>query len=191
MNLLTPMTRRLSAFLFVLALVGAACGGDEADPTTTTGDAATTAAPTTSSAPDTTEAPGVEAPDLDGTEWVLAFYLLPDGAITNPWPGSEITARFDDAATISGSTGCNEYSADFSVSGPYDEFEDGVRDENDGQAVSISLTGVTERACEEQNWMEQEGEFLDNLTGTTHWFIARGTLRLRSDTTYLEFEPIS
>lgn len=188
---MTSKTRRLSAFVFAFALVGAACGGDEADPTTTTGDAATTAAPTTSSAPDTTEVPGAEAPDLAGTEWVLTFYLLPDGAITNPWPGNEITARFDDAGTMSGSTGCNEYSADFAVSGAYDPFEDGVRDENDGQAVSISLTGVTERACEEQNWMEQEGEFLDNLTGTTHWFVARETLRLRSDTTYLEFEPAS
>ncbi len=185
-------TTRLLSFVIGFALVVAACGGDDAESdNTNAGDVETTAAsPTTTATPDTTVAePSGDAPELAGTSWVLVFYNLPDGSLTNPWPGSEITAKFDDAGTISGSTGCNEYSADFSVSGPYDEFEDGVRDENDGQAVSISLTGVTERACEEQNWMEQEGEFLDNLAGTTHWFVARETLRLRSDTTYLEFEP--
>lgn len=182
-------TTRLVSLFAVLAIVVAACGSDDSETATTTTAAANTTAPATTSAPETTAPPGAEAPDLNGTEWVLVFYLLPDGAITNPWPGSEITASFGDDGTVSGSTGCNEYSATFDVSGPYDPFEDGVRDENDGQAVSISLLGVTERACEEQNWMEQEGEFLDNLTGTDHWFTARGTLRLRSETTYLEFEP--
>jgi heat shock protein HslJ len=119
-------------------------------------------------------------------------YRLPSsGSITNPWPGSEVTAAFDDAASMSGSTGCNEYSAAFDVSGAYDPFEEGVRDENDGQVVSISITAVTERACEEQNFMEQEGEFLENLSGVGNWLIARGNLLLRGEEAFLEFEPVS
>ena len=183
---------QLLAAVAVLAVAAAACGGSDDDTATTVppDETTTTAAPAATSAPDTTAPASEEAPDLAGTEWSLATYRLPgDGAITNLWPGSEITAKFDEAGLVTGSTGCNEYSAEFATSGPYDPFEDGIRDENDGQAVTITITAITERACEEQNFMEQEGEFLENLTGVDHWFIARGNLLLRGEEAYLEFDP--
>lgn len=186
-------TIRLLSLIIGFALVVTACGGDDAEPdTTNAGNVETTAAsPTTTAAPDTTVAePSGDAPELTGTSWVLVFYNLPDGSLTNPWPGSEITAKFDGDGTVSGSTGCNEYSAAYTVSGPYDPFDEGVRDENDGQVIAMGPPEVTERACENESWMIQEGEFLDNLKGADHWLIARGNLLLRSADTFLEFEPV-
>ncbi len=136
-----------------------------------------------------TEPATVDAPELAGTSWVVANYSLPSGALTNPWPGSELTLKFGTDGTVTGSTGCNEFEGPYQVEGSYDPFEEGVRDDNDGQAITIGPLAVTERACAEQTWMEQEGEYLANLNAGGRWFIARGQLILRSDNTYTEFDP--
>ena len=102
------------------------------------------------------------------------------------------TLGFGDDGIVSGSTGCNEYSAAFDVEGPYDESLEGQRDENDGQVIRFGVLTITERACTESNDMEQEAEFVDVLEKVGRWFIGRGNLILReSDGFFLtEAEPI-
>ena len=192
MNRSKPLTvRRLVGLIVVTALVLAACGGgDAADETATTTTSIATTSTTTGLDGDTTQ-PDVVAPELVGTSWVVVAYSLA-GSMTNPWPGSELTLRFNDDGTVSGSTGCNEYSATSEVEGPYDEFVEGQRDENDGQVIRLGALTITERACAESNYMEQEAEFVDLLEQVGRWFIARGNLILRSaDASFLiEAEPI-
>jgi heat shock protein HslJ len=184
--------RRAVLIVVATALVLAACGGgDAADDdtiTTTTADAPTST--TTDSAAGTTQ-PDAVAPDLIGTSWIVVTHSIP-GGMTNPWPGTELTLRFNDDGTVSGSTGCNEYSAAFEVEGPYDEFVDGQRDDNDGQAIRLRALTLTERACDDSDYMQQEAEFVDLLENVGRWFIARGNLILRSaDASFLiEAEPI-
>ena len=185
----TTLGRRGVFIVIATAIVLAACGGEEAADVTTTPSVATTST-TTESGPNTTQ-PDAVAPDLIGTHWIVVMYSLP-ASLTNPWPGTELTLRFGDDGTVSGSTGCNEYSAMYEVEGPYDEFVEGQRDENDGQVIQVGGLTMTERACEESNYMEQEAEFVDLVEQAGRWFIGRGNLFLRTaDGSFLiEAEPI-
>lgn len=167
------------AFLFSLVLV--ACGGDDSsdgEPTSTRPSPTdtTAAAPATS----TSDATGGEAPGLAGTTWNVTEYTLPNGSLTQLWPNTEITIAFDTDVALSGSGGCNTYQGTYEVTGGYDEFEDGVRDPNDGQAMTVTDLSFTEMAClEPSNVMEQEAEYFDALLKVGRWVIVRGALSLR------------
>ena len=181
-----------------LVLLIAACGGSGSDdpgapdtPATPTTAAPTAPAPT-AAPPTTATAPGVDAPVLAGTSWAVTTYTMTGGAFTGVLDGTEVTINFGTDGTLSGFTGCNNYTATFAVEGPYDEFEDGVRDENDGQAITIGPIEVTEIACESPGFiMEQEAEHLANLEGAERWFISRGNLVLRGENTLIEAAPTS
>lgn len=186
----TTLGRRVGFVVGATAIVLAACGGEEEAADVTTTPSIATTSTTTESGPNTTQ-PDAVAPDLIGTSWIVVTYSLP-ASMTNPWPGTELTLRFNDDGTVSGSTACNEYSATFEVEGPYDEFVEGQQDENDGQVIRLGAITITERACAESNYMEQEAEFVGLLEQVGRWFIARGNLILRSaDASFLiEAEPI-
>ncbi|MEN8239098.1 MAG: META domain-containing protein [Actinomycetota bacterium] len=190
-------TRRvaLAALFAGIVAIAAACGGSEettdseATPVTTVA-STSTAAP----APTTTTPQSAPAPDLAGTQWTVVRYALPDGAMTNLWPGSEITLAFADDGTVSGTGGCNDFAATYAVEGPYDEFNDGVRDPGDGQAISIASIVVGDEVCDDPTFvMEQEAEFIDALAATGRWVIVRGDLSLRTpDGLFLATaEPVS
>ena len=169
----------------VLSLV--ACGGEESgsEPTATSGPAPTTAATTT------TTTAGDPAPiDLAGTSWNVTDYSPTPGTVTNVWL-TEVTIAFD-ASTVSGSSGCNTFSAGWSVEGPYDPFEAGQRDSNDGQVLVLTDLAWTEVACADERIMEQEGEILDLLTRAGRWALIRDDLHLRdAEGIYLlEAEPV-
>jgi heat shock protein HslJ len=120
------------------------------------------------------------------------MYNLDTGGMTNLWPGTEITLRFEDDGTVSGIGGCNNYSGTFEVEGPYDEFVEGALDENDGQAIHMGPFTVTEMACTSpNNVMEQETEYLDALQKAGRWLVARGNLILRTGDGFflIEAEP--
>jgi heat shock protein HslJ len=185
------MTRlhRIPSVLVALAMLLAACGSDGTTETTSASDpaATTTGAPTIET---TTAAPAdTPVPTLARTSWTVTFYNMETGAMTNVVEGTEVTMVFGDDGTISGSTGCNEYSGTYAVEGPYDEFEEGVRDENDGQAIQISSITATERGCEGAFVMDQEAEFLQNLRGVETWFLARDGVILRGDGAFIEAIP--
>ncbi len=172
-------TRRPLLLVVATVLVVTACGGDETsdEPATTTASTPDAAAATTTS---TTEPAGAPVPELAGTNWRVTDYNLSSGSITNVWPDTEITVRFGSDGMITGFTGCNEYSATYETAGPYDEFEAGVRDANDGQAITFGAPTVTERGCEPDRIMEQEADFLGLLGEAGRWLIARDQLNLRT-----------
>ena len=166
----------------ITALVLAACGGEES--VNTDAPSAPTTATTTAldSGADSAAQVNTVAPDLGETSWNVTLYSLDSGAMTNLWPGTEITLRFGDDGTVSGFSGCNDYSGSFEVQGAYDEFVEGVRDENDGQAIRIGTLAVTEKACTSPSGvMDQETEYLNALQSTARWLIGRGNLLLRTD----------
>lgn len=168
-------------------LLVAACGGEQPAESTTTAAVATTASIATT----TTTDGGIAPPELAATAWTVTNYAL-EGSLTNVWPDTEVTILFGDDGTISGSTGCNEYRGPYTVEGAYDPFEEGVRDENDGQVISLGPLSVTERACAPDHVMDQEAEFLGLLGQTGRWLVARDTLLLRSadGSPLVEAEPI-
>lgn len=182
-------SNHLHAIIIVFALLVAACGGDDTTETTAPADptVATTLAPTGETT--TSEPADSPVPTLAGTSWKVTDYGMEDGALTNVLSGTEVTIVFGQDGSVSGSTGCNEYTGSYEVQGPYDEFEDGVRDDNDGQAIQISSISATERACEGGFVMEQEADHIRNLLGAQKWFIARGGLILRGDGAYIEAVP--
>ncbi len=167
---------RLLGLTVGIVFVLAACGGDDSSPTTGAGGAPTTVPDTT-----TTTGQSVAPPELAGTSWNVTEYQLPDGGITDLWPGTEITVRFHEDGTVSGFSGCNEYGGTYEVDGSYDPFEPGVRDPNDGQTLQLGGLSVTERGCESPTGvMEQEIEYLSAFQSSERWLIARGELLLRT-----------
>lgn len=166
---------RLLTFILVsVSLLIAGCGGEgEEAATTTTSDGSQTTATSAAPITTTTSAPIEDGPELAGTTWTVTHHasdLYPD--VTNVWEGSEVTIAFSDDGTVSGRTGCNDYSGTYAVSGAF-VTEPGM-DEQAGQALTISDLSWTEVACESENLMEQEVEFLDALQRVEHWNIGQG-----------------
>jgi heat shock protein HslJ len=174
--------RRTAALVAAAVLVLGSCSSDDSSNdavSTTAGDGAPTSVAATgpaSNSADTSAAPG-----LGETNWTVVTYST-DGAITELWPGTEITIEFDTDGTVTGSGGCNNYNGTFEVDGPYDEFGDGVRGRNDGQAIAMGPFAATEKACTSPSGvMDQETEFLTSLASVGRWLISRDQLLLRTD----------
>ncbi|MGB7859340.1 MAG: META domain-containing protein [Acidimicrobiia bacterium] len=171
-----------------IAMLIAACGGGT-DTTDTT--APESPNETTDDLVTTTESDElVEAPPLAGTEWVITIYDMPTGGMTNTWK-APVTIAFGEDGTLSGSAGCNDYMAKWSVEGGYDEFVSGQPDPNDGQVIRFDSLSWTEIACEDEDVMQQETEILDLLQRAGRWVIIRDSFNLRSSegSFLLEAEP--
>lgn len=120
------------AFLFVA--MGAGCSG--------------------SNAPDGSAAQGASSPDttLAGPTWrLVAFGEEADSlSVTKD---AEITAVFSEGGRVSGSGGCNSYSASF---------------ERSGDSLTISRVASTKKACRPP-LMEQERRFFSALRSVQSW----------------------
>lgn len=165
----------MSCVLVALAVV--ACGDAGTDEETTTSGAETGATTTTmASEATTTSADGEEpsgGPVLADTSWSVTHHASEIyGGITNVWPDTEITLAFGPDGTVSGNSGCNDYQGVYELSGPYVS-EPGL-DEEKGQAITITELSWTERSCESENVMEQEGEYLALLPRVEYWLIGEG-----------------
>jgi heat shock protein HslJ len=101
----------------------------------------------------------VDAESLAGTSWKLAGVIAPAGdpdfpmnTVTPLWPGSEITAAFDETQ-ISGSAGCNQYFAGYTL---------------EGQTIKVDPPGATKMYCEQpEGLMTQESNYLETLSNAT------------------------
>lgn len=180
---------RLSGLLVALVIVAAACGGSDTTATTTQA-VQTSTAPAPATTATSQPAQTVDAPELAGTSWNVTSYKLPNGAFTNVWK-TEVTISFAADGTLSGSAGCNEYGATWSVSGAYDEFESGVPDPNDGQELTLEDLAWTEIACEDSAIMEQEAEILDLIQQGERWVLVRENFNLRDGEGSFLFEATS
>ncbi len=84
----------------------------------------------------------------------------------------DATAMFE-LGTVSGSTGCNSYSGEYSI---------------DGDSMSIGPVAATERACmDPPGIMEQESVFLRILSAVTKFEVSGNELRLESASGLLVF----
>jgi heat shock protein HslJ len=104
-----------------------------------------------------------ESVPLLSTEWRLTHYTTGSGStVASPVPGTSITLVFDDDGTLSGSAGCNAYSA------PYRVNETGI---------SVERVIATKASCAEPaGIMEQEGTYLDLLRSAAGYRIVGDTL---------------
>ena len=161
----------LISLVAVLSLV--ACG--ESTGTTSSAPSSTAAVtPTTPPAEDgsTTTAETGEAPELTGSWNVTHLFSAELGNPTNVWPDTEISLELAPDGTLSGNAGCNDYTGRYEVSGPY-ETETGF-DNVLGQAMEISDLSWTEKACDSDNVMTQEQEYLQALQRVEQWWIGQG-----------------
>ncbi len=102
-----------------------------------------------------------ESATLLATEWHLARYTS-GSTVASPVPGTDITLVFDPDGTLSGSAGCNAYSA------PYRVNETGL---------SVDRVIATKASCgEPAGVMEQEKAYLDLLRSAAGYRIVGDTL---------------
>jgi heat shock protein HslJ len=106
-------------------------------------------------------------PSLEGTEWTVINFNTTQ-AVTSPILGTEITAGFD-GGRISGSAGCNRYTAGYTVTPGSD-------------AMSISPPASTRALCTEPpGIMEQEAAYLAALPTVQTHRMEGGNLVLERD----------
>src|SRR5262249_33747166 len=80
----------------------------------------------------TPQPPKVEPTPLDGPRWQLTSYRGGDGQSVTPLDGSRPTARFRDGRIITGSAGCNTFTAGYT-------YDDGN--------LTVSHPAATTRSC--------------------------------------------
>jgi heat shock protein HslJ len=96
--------------------------------------------------------PGIRASTgmlLIQNTWTLQSYVDTSGGLVPAIRGTPITAKFYPDGTMSGSAGCNQYSASYTTK---------------DLAVSISPPSMTEMYCENPIVMQQESAYLNDLS---------------------------
>ena len=108
---------------------------------------------------------GEEPISLIGTNWEVVSYNNGQGGVVSILPDTRVTALFGDDGVLSGSGGCNNYSAGF---------------EADGQTMVIGPAVSTEMFCvEPEGVMEQETLYLAALQNASTFQINNDVLELR------------
>lgn len=110
---------------------------------------------------------------LAGTQWMLEHYGPSDRPNT-PLTNTSITATFRDDGTLEGSSGCNNYFANYIV---------------EGQRLRIDQPGRTERGCAEQI-MRQENQFLEALIAVDSFTLQDDTLTISYKNGALRFKAL-
>ncbi|MBP6468806.1 MAG: META domain-containing protein [Chloroflexi bacterium] len=101
---------------------------------------------------------------LTGTTWQLTGYNNGVGGVVSLVEGSEITAVFGEDGTLSGNSGCNNYSTSFTV--------------DSGSIAIDAAIASTMMACPEE-LMTQEAAYLAALPNANVYQIQADTLELR------------
>jgi heat shock protein HslJ len=103
--------------------------------------------------------------------WTVTSLVHGD-ALTSPIPGTELTATFAEDGTLSGSAGCNQYTASYVA-------VDGI--------LEISPPASTRKFCAEPaGVMDQEASYLAALQQTARYRIGENGLELlRADGTFV------
>ena len=83
---------------------------------------------------------------LDGTQWTVTEYRAEEGGLVGVLDGTRVTMIFGDDARVTGSAGCNGYSASYAVG---------------AGGLSVGLPAATRMFCGElDGLMDQEFRFL-------------------------------
>jgi heat shock protein HslJ len=110
-------------------------------------------------------APSEQAPAarLGQGRWVLAS-VQPSGHSAEAWAASGITAAFDVAAgRLSGSAGCNDYTATLTIT---------------GDRLAVSAPAATRKMCPSETMMALEQEYLARLPGASSFALSGDRLDL-------------
>lgn len=105
-----------------------------------------------------------EAPALTGTNWMVTGYNNGKGGVVSAIVGSELTAVFTEDGTVSGSSGVNTFSGEYTL---------------DGNKITIGTLAVTEMASEDPKLMEQETAYLAAIQSAAVFIIKGNRLELR------------
>jgi heat shock protein HslJ len=98
-------------------------------------------------------------------EWT-ATAILTGTALASPLSGTEITATFTEDGMLTGSAGCNRYSASYTT---------------DAGAIEITPLAGTKKACADPDGvMEQEAAYLASLPTAVSYRVDGGSLSLLS-----------
>lgn len=100
---------------------------------------------------------------LAKTGWQLGQYADRTGVMVPELPGSTVTARFHDDGTISGSAGCNTYSAQYTTK---------------ELSITLTETAVTEMFCTAPGVMDQETAYLSDLAASTRFRVSDTNLMM-------------
>lgn len=107
----------------------------------------------------------VEPLPLVGTTWTMTGYHNGQGGFVSVLAGTDVTALFDVSGQLSGSAGCNSYSATY---------------EQDGQSLTTGPAISTMMACAQPDGvMEQEQGYLAALERVAAYTIRGDTLELK------------
>jgi heat shock protein HslJ len=105
--------------------------------------------------------PVEEQVEFEGTVWNLDTYRNSQGSLVGVLQNTEITAQFQNG-TVGGSSGCNSYSGDYTIS---------------GNALTIGALSITLMYCTMPNGvMAQEGDYIAALKSVTSYRINGNTL---------------
>jgi heat shock protein HslJ len=126
------------------------------------------ASPSAESEPSVIYPRGGPDDDLAGTRWLVYEYLS-DGEITRKLRDSTIILHFGHDGTVSGFGGCNDYQAQYEVTGDITTTE-GINP-LDGQAIQFSGLTSTDTVCEPTELMTQEAQYFEALLDVGMWRI--------------------
>jgi ABC-type amino acid transport substrate-binding protein len=106
-----------------------------------------------------------QADPLAGTKWQVRSYYNPAeaGGMASPLSDTQLTAEFAEGA-VAGSSGCNSYSASYTV---------------DGDSLSIGDAASTMMFCE--GLMDQEAAFLAAMQSASSFKLETGQLQILND----------
>ena len=108
-----------------------------------------------------------QSQELRGTSWDVSGYDNGQGTIMRiNNSGRKLTASFT-AGRVSGSSGCNSYSGDYTYS-------------TVDQTLALGRLLRTEMACTDGNIMQQEGHFITALQAVNSYHIKGNTLTLKA-----------
>ena len=101
---------------------------------------------------------------LAGTGWIVTGYNNGKQAVVSVMAGTELTANFGGDGRLTGSAGCNDYTASY---------------QTDGSKISIGPAASTKKACE-QPVMDQETQYLAALATAATYRVDGNKLELRT-----------
>jgi heat shock protein HslJ len=105
-----------------------------------------------------------QSSDLGGTSWIVTGYNNGKQAVVSVAPGTELTASFGTDGKLTGSAGCNSYTAAYETS---------------GSTIKIGPAATTRKACE-QAVMDQETQYLAALSTAAVYRIDGSKMELRT-----------
>ncbi len=103
--------------------------------------------------------------DLAGTSWEVTGYDDGSQAVTSVLAGTTLTANFGEDGTLTGNSGCNDYSGPYKVT---------------GNQIGIGPLSSTKKACSDPvGVMDQESQYLAALENAQVFIVEGNTLELR------------